>query len=904
MPLILAFLIGMCLFPGPQAYAQSVGDEPVVTLDVEQKPLAYVLKEIEQQTGIFFSYESDWIAAFEPVSLHVRDASLPVCLKRLFALLPVTYRITSRYVILKKKQRHYTISGFVRDSVSDECLINASIHDRLSGKGGVTNNYGFYSLTLPPGRITLSTSYVGYGPAEQTFVLQSDTLIDLLLSPRGRLGEVVIEASNPHGFVSDPQLGKMLLTPKEIRQVPALLGEPDLVKTLQMTPGVAMGTEAMASLYVRGGNTDENLVLVDGNPIYQIGHLGGLFSAFNPDAVKLAGFYKGSIPARYGERLSSVVDVHTRDGDMYHYHGSATIGLIAGKLNLSGPLVKGRTSFNVALRRTWFDVLSGPAFALANAIGSTHNDIRMRYAFHDLNMKINHLISDRSRLAAGLYYGDDFLKVHNVYNDFSDAEQYPAEEHERFKWRWGNLASSLAWNYRMNYKLFANLSFVYSRYRSKVDTEAGHKWGKDTAGDWINQSAKTQKNRSRIEDAGLKFQLDYLPSTRHHVKAGGEYTFHLYRPESRKTYAAYRDEIVQTDWNEGYAGANDSGHELAAYVEDDWEVASRLKLNLGLRFSYFHTAGKSYAALRPRLALGYRFLPGFSIKASYVEMNQYVHLLSETYLAIPSDLWLPVGRRIRPMKSRIGSVGLYTDRLSGFVCSLEGYYKTMDHLLEYRDYKYLLPATSSWENYVTEGSGRSYGLEALVKKPTGRLTGWVGYTLSWSDRLFPELNGGRRFPSRFDNRHKLNIVGAYKLNPKIELTAAWTYASGNWQTVPIEEYHLGEVGHAVVPSWNWQYDYYYGPSYAGFYTDSRNNVQLPAYHRLDLGVSLYCPKKKGRMGIWNFSLYNAYCRMNPVSVRLYRNPGGPQVVSGVNSWEVQTFSLLPVIPSFSYTYKF
>lgn len=902
MSLILLLLISVFLLPAPAAYAQSVPEEPLVTLDVEQTTLTDVLKEIERQTGVFFAYESDWIAGLPPVSLHVEKQALSICLKALLAPLPVTYRITSRYVILKKKRRYYTLSGFVRDSVSDECLINASVFDRISGQGGVTNNYGFYSLTLPPGQVSVSTSYVGYAPVEQTFVLDRDTLIDLLLSPRSRLSEIVVEGNDPHGLVSEAQLGKMILTPKEIRQVPALLGESDLVKTLQMTPGVAMGTEAMASLYVRGGNADENLVLVDGNPIYQIGHLGGLFSAFNPDAVKLAGFYKGSIPARYGERLSSVVDVHTRDGDMYHYHGSASIGLIAGKLNLSGPLVKGRTSFNIALRRTWFDVLSGPAFALANKIGSTHNDIHVRYAFHDLNVKLNHLISDRSRLEAGLYYGDDFLKVHNAYSDFADDKEHPTDEHERFKWRWGNLASSLGWNYRVNYKLFTNLSLFYSRYRSKVDTENERLWGKDAAGEWVNRSAREERNRSRIEDMGGRFQVEYMPGAGHHFRGGGEYIFHGYRPESRKEYAVYRDDVTQSVWNGGYAAASDDGHELAVYAEDDWELSARLKFNLGLRFSYFHTDGKGYAALRPRLALRYRFLPAFSLKASYAEMNQYVHLLSETYLAIPSDLWLPVGRRIQPMVSRIGSVGIYSDFLKGFDCSVEGYYKTMDHLLEYREDKYLLPTVSHWEDQVTEGSGRSYGLEAMVKKRAGRLTGWVAYTLSWSDRLFPQLNRGRRFPSRFDNRHKLNVASAYKLSRKVELTAAWTYASGNWQTVPIEEYHEGEMNGKDYASWEYPFDL--GITQVGFYTDSRNNVQLPAYHRLDIGVNLYRPKKKGRMGIWNFSLYNAYCRMNPVSVRLYQSNPFPQMWASSKIRQIQTFSLLPVIPSFSYTYQF
>ncbi len=863
-----------CLFymVVPLSAQSGAKEEPLLTIHLEKVSLREILSVMEEQSGYFFSYESSLIESYQQHSLTLRQVPFSEGLKRLFDTLPLTYQQIGRSIILRSHIRTYTIAGFIRDKMSGESLIASSVMDRLSSRGVVTNNSGFYSLTLPVGKVRLQASYVGYAPLECTFDLHKDTLIDLSLKPWGQLKEVVVEGNDPRSDLNHAELGMITLTPKEVKQVPTLLGEPDLVKTLQQTPGVAIGTETMAALYVRGGDLDENLVWMDGVPLYQVGHLGGIFSAFNPEAVKLAGFYKGSFPTRFGERLSSVVDVRSRDGDLYNYHGNASLGLIAGNVNLSGPIVKGRTSFHVACRRSWMDAILSPALAITRWVGQGAFDTYFRYAFQDVNAKINHKLSETGRLEAGLYYGDDLMKLREKSIEPNTAA------YRNYQWRWGNLTSFLNWNQLFGQKLFGNLTLFYSRYRSRVHNRHENSY----------ERLSSRLQRSRIDDIGCRFLLDYTFHSAHLLKSGAEYVFHSYQPRQEILNGLLQQQMHRY------------GQELALFVEDDWQLTKRLQLHGGVRFSYYNTLHKGYVSVRPRLSLRYRCLPHLSLKASYAETNQYVQMLSDTYASLPSDIWMPVTQKIRPMSARIGSVGLYSDKLQGYTCSVEGYYKQMNRVLEYKDYRNLLMLLAPLDEQVTEGSRRSYGVEMMVRKNSGKLTGWVGYTLSWTDCFFPELNRGKRFPFRFDNRHKLNVVAAYRLNPKVELTAAWTVASGNHLTVATEMYK--------IPLEPLLYNDYYPAAgsynryntYTKAYTDRRNNEQLPTYHRLDLGMTLRRPLKHGRMGIWSFGLYNAYCRMNPITLRPIYEGDDPSKME----LKMKSYSLLPVIPSASYTYKF
>ena len=861
-------IIALFFIAGPLSAQSKEKEEPLLTVHFEKVSLREILSEIERQSGFYFSYESSIIEPYQHLSLVLQQVPLSEGLNRLFASLPLSYQQTGHSIILRSCPRTFTLAGFVRDQESGESLIASSVMDRCSSKGVVTNSFGFYSLTLPVGKIRLQASYVGYAPKEYIFDLKKDTLIDLSLKPWSHLQEVVVEGNDPRSEMNHAHLGMITLTPKEVKQIPTLLGEPDLIKTLQQTPGVAMGTETIAALYVRGGDSDENLVWMDGVPLYQIGHLGGLFSAFNPEAVKLAGFYKGSFPARFGERLSSVVDVRSRDGDLYHYHGSVSLGLIAGNVNLSGPIVKGRTSFHVAYRRSWLDAIVSPALAIVRGIGKGSFDTYFRYAFQDMNIKVSHKLSTAGRLETGLYYGDDFMKLKEKSVEPSHTP------YRNYQWHWGNLTSFLNWNQLFSQKLFGNLTLFYSHYRSKVRNRYENSF----------ESLSNQLQHSRMDDIGCRFLLDYTFHRNHLLKSGAEYIFHNYKPRQEIKDGKLKQQMHL------------NGHELSLFIEDDWHLTQQLKLHWGVRLTHYNTLQQGYTSIRPRISLRYHCLPHLSLKVSYAEANQYIQMLSDTYANLPTDIWMPVTKNIRPMYSRIGSVGFYSDKLEGYLCSIEGYYKQMYRVLEFKDFRNLLMIATPLDKQVTEGRRRSYGVEMMMKKNSGKLTGWVGYTLSWTDCLFPELNKGERFPFRFDNRHKLNIVAAYQLNPKVELTAAWTFASGNHITIATEMYELpdnplNQVEDLIANGFN---------ESEGAYTDQRNNVQLPTYHRLDVGMKLRRPLKKGRMGIWSFGLYNAYCRMNPITVRQKYEP----VSSSKWKAKLKSYSLLPIIPSVSYTYQF
>lgn len=855
---------------------------PSVTLDMKQVPLLDILLELEKQTGIFFSYESSMLKDYQSVSLTAHDESLSYCLKRLFAPLPIVYRVTGQYVILKRKPALYTISGFVRDSASYESLIGASVLNRVSGKGTVSNNYGFYSITLPPGKVILHSSYVGYEEKDIVLELTRDTLVDLPLKAANMLGEVVVEVLNPRSEVMSSRMGVLDVPAQRIKSLPALLGETDVVKTLQRMPGVAVGTEGMTGLYVRGGNDDENLYLLDGNPVYHTNHLLGFFSAFNPDAVKNTTFYKGSFPAEYGGRLSSVVDVRTNEGDRKEYHGNISIGLLAARANLEGPIVKDRSSFNVSVRRTWMELITWP---LLQAVNKNNNmKIKGGYHFFDMNAKVNHSFSDHSRIYMSFYMGSD------SYRDGQLSEEISQPDRD-FRWRWGNLIGSAGWNYVINKKLFATFTAGYTRFRTHIIQERS---SFSMSIDQTQQQTFRQEShyRSAMEDVSLRASFDYRPHIKQRIRFGGDYLFHNFRPEQSMLESTYKDSLTTQHSNIIFAHSIIRGHELSLYGEDEMRLTDRLNVNAGFRTTLFNVQGESYFSFQPRVSARYLLARNLSAKLSYSKMNQYIHLLSNGSISQPTDIWVPVTRRIRPMSSHQVSAGLNYTLNKAFDFSVEGYYKRSNNLIEYKDNIPSYAVLSNWEERVGIGKGRSYGLELMAQKKVGRLSGWIGYTLSWSDRWFPDgsVNKGRIYPAKYDNRHKIDVVATYKLSRKVELTAAWMYASGNHITIQ-DQLYRPPLGGGVDGMFN--YDGY------GKGASSRNNYQLSPYHRLDLGVNFYRYKKKGRMGIWNLSLCNAYMKPNPFLVR----PTNSYSEDG-RTIRLEQSILFLFLPSLSYTYKF
>lgn len=886
---------------GLQAQTNRVDETRKVTLNMQKVSVREILDEIQKQTGITFSYESSLLSGLQKTTFRADDEALTDCLTRLFANLPVVYKMTGNVVVLKRKPKQVTVSGFVRDKRSAESLIGASVYEAHSRVGTASNNFGFFSLTLPPGNITIRSSYIGYTSHQHILNgLERDTVLTIELEPSASLQEVVITGqSNDKQSVLSTQMGALEINQQTIRSTPVMFGEADIIKTLQLTPGVSAGTEGTAGMYVRGGNVDENLFLIDGNPVYQINHIGGIFSAFNPEAISGMDFFKSGFPSRYGGRLSSVVDVHTKEGNMKEYHGSASIGLISGNLNFEGPIIKDRTSFNIGLRRTWLDVLSAPAVAIANKITKKDGTrLRARYAFHDLNLKVNHIFNDRSRMYLSLYNGNDVLKGGST--DFPDQDSDNNYNYDSdVSLRWGNIMATAGWTYVFNNRLFGKVSGVFTRYHSRLRNTEHDVVGNEGDEDYSDSFRENETNTG-ITDFGLRTSFDYLPASAHHIRFGGDYLVHRFHPEYNRSVAYEKNEETSVEIGQEFANDLLWGHEAGVYAEDDWTLSSAVRLNAGLRFGLFNVQGKTYTGLEPRVSLRWLLDDNLSFKASYSRMNQYVHLISNSFISLPTDAWMPVTRKLKPLISDQISAGFYYNLNKEYNFSVEGYYKTLDNLLEYRDGHTFTPSFVNWEDKLTAGEGRSYGAEFMVRKETGRTTGWVGYGLSWSDRQFDELNQGARYPARFDNRHKLNIVVMHKISPKVELSAAWSYASGNHVTLSLENYYENGTGSPTNND-----NRYMGASESIDYYEGRNNYQLPAYHRLDLGIKIYRPKKKGRMGIWTVSIYNVYSRMNPFMIyksdKTVPDPGSSY---GKNVPVFKTIGIMPIIPSISYTYKF
>ena len=886
---------------GLQAQTNRVDETRMVTLNMQKASVREILDEIQKQTGVTFSYESSLLSGLQKTTFRADDEALTDCLTRLFANLPVVYKMTGNVVVLKRKPKQVTVSGFVRDKRSAESLIGASVYEAHSRVGTASNNFGFFSLTLPPGDITIRSSYIGYTSHQHILNgLERDTVLTIELEPSASLQEVVITGqSNDKQSVLSTQMGALEINQQTIRSTPVMFGEADIIKTLQLTPGVSAGTEGTAGMYVRGGNVDENLFLIDGNPVYQINHIGGIFSAFNPEAISGMDFFKSGFPSRYGGRLSSVVDVHTKEGNMKEYHGSASIGLISGNLNFEGPIIKDRTSFNIGLRRTWLDVLSAPAVAIVNKITKKDGTrLRARYAFHDLNLKVNHIFNDRSRMYLSLYNGNDVLKGGST--DFPDQDSDNNYNYDSdVSLRWGNIMATAGWTYVFNNRLFGKVSGVFTRYHSRLRNTEHDVVGNEGDEDYSDSFRENETNTG-ITDFGLRTSFDYLPASAHHIRFGGDYLVHRFHPEYNRSVAYEKNEETSVEIGQEFANDLLWGHEAGVYAEDDWTLSSAVRLNAGLRFSLFNVQGKTYTGLEPRVSLRWLLDDNLSFKASYSRMNQYVHLISNSFISLPTDAWMPVTRKLKPLISDQVSAGFYYNLNKEYNFSVEGYYKTLDNLLEYRDGHTFTPSFVNWEDKLTAGEGSSYGAEFMVRKETGRTTGWVGYGLSWSDRQFDELNQGARYPARFDNRHKLNIVVMHKISPKVELSAAWSYASGNHVTLSLENYYENGTGSPTNND-----NHYMDASESIDYYEGRNNYQLPAYHRLDLGIKIYRPKKKGRMGIWTVSIYNVYSRMNPFMIyksdKTVPDPGSSY---GKNVPVFKTIGIMPIIPSISYTYKF
>lgn len=807
-------------------------------------------------------------------------------------------------------QRHYTISGSVKDSESHETLLGATIYEEGSAVGTSTNEYGFFSLTLPEGKVRVEFSYVGYAPLVEEFVLSKDCHLNIFLDAAVGIEQVVVYGDRRHSGALSAQMGAIEIPIAQIKSAPTLFGEQDVLKSLQLLPGVQAGSEGTAGIYVRGGGQDENLMLLDGVPIYNVNHMMGFFSAFNPDAIKSVTLFKGSFPARFSSRLSSVIDVRTKDGDMYAYHGNLSVGLISSKINVEGPLWKGKTAFNISLRRTYSDVITTPLMlGLTNEMledGRAYGG----YYFYDFNAKITHNFSDRDRLYLSFYSGDDAIYV-NMRESYIYGDNSSEEVRVKMDWMWGNMVASARWNHISSPRLFMDASLTYTRYRNNlgVGTEVSTV---DRYGDEKNEISLGAN--SGISDITAKVDMSWTPTSNHSVRFGGSYVNHRFNPDvavMRMSASADLEdpetgEVLDTlvTMQEMIGDKVIRAHEMVLYAEDEMTLGERVQANVGLNYSGFAVGGKFYHSLQPRLSARLLIADNLSAKLGYAYMTQYVHMLSNNSISLPTDLWVPVTERIKPMSSSQVSAGLFYDIPGWFDLSVEGYYKAMDNLLEYKDGASLMATTTGWEEKVAMGRGWSYGVEFLLQRTIGRTTGWIGYTWAKAVRQFDKegmvINDGKPFPAKYDRRHDVSITISHRLSDNIDLSATWVYNTGNCATLAMQYYPSlpeGEYDPTITSTME--------PTLQ--HIPSRNNYRYDPYHRLDLSVSFHKQKRYG-VRTWNISVYNAYNNMNPFMMYPSSEMEYTDLGNGaVEVWSKKVFkklTIFPIIPSITYSYKF
>lgn len=771
-----------------------------------------------------------------------------------------------------------TLSGILKDVDNGETVMGGyviltNVNNASDPKGAVTNQAGFYSLTVEKGSYLLKISALGYENVLDTLKLYSNTVRNVELHTNPILAdEVVVRGEREDHNVSSIDVGRMEMSIESIKALPALFGEADVIKAIQLLPGVQSGGEGNSGYYVRGGGADQNLVLLDEATVYNASHLLGFFSVFNANAVKNVEIIKSGMPAQYGERISSVLDVHQKEGNMKKYEVDGGIGLIFSNLTVQGPIKKDKASFIVSGRRTYIDILMQPFLKKDSPMKGVD------FYFYDLNAKVNWIINDKHRLYLGGYYGKD------VYGFKSSSGSIKAALN------WANAAASLRWNYIIASNLFLNTSLTFSDYDFTTD---------------MGMDVYSFSLRSGVRDYGLKSELTYLPGIPHTFKFGIHYTFHRFNPNTYAIEAGEGNSFALPTSTSYYA------HQLAIYVNDEFDLAKWLKINLGFRYSHFEHVGgftryvlddygnavdsivykpgeiiKQYNHVEPRFSARFLVNSKFSIKTSFTLNYQYLHQISMSSISLPTDVWMPSTDLTKPQQGLQTSLGFYYNfNKNMFESYIDFYYKKMNHLAEYKDGMDLTAVTVNPDQLYVYGDGYSWGAEFFLKKTRGRFNGFIGYTLSFTKRRFEDLNHGEPFYAKYDRRHDVSINLVYEIiKNKLSVSAVWVFSSGNTMTIPTGLY-------------------FFGGTIIAEYSD-RNGYRMPPYHRLDLSLDWTIVKKKRFETGLNFAVYNVYNRKNPFYIFIETSTtNNPETGLNITA-QAKQMSLFPILPSISWNFKF
>lgn len=865
-------------------------------LVVQEASLETTLNTLIDESGVPISFVNSILPTQIRISTQIRNKSIATILDKVLKETNLAYKTIGNQVVLYTKKIpprtlvfKHTISGYLEDFSTGERLIGANIYDQATKQGTTSNEYGFFSITLPAGKHILAFSYLGYQTQSQEVQLSDNQLVNISLKPSLTLTEIVVIANDStevDEVLNNSQQQSISL--KAVQDLPSLGGEPDLVRTMQLLPGVQTGPDGIGGLHIRGGSIDQNLTLIDGVPVYNPSHALGVFSIFNTGAIRTSSLIKGSFPARYSGRLSSVLDVRTKEGNLKEFHGEANVGLVAGRMTLEGPLWKDKTAFLISARTSlvnfYLKPLSQNAFEKRGSNGETN------YNLNDINAKLNHKFSNRDRVYISFYKGKDnfdsrearsneLLLIQTETGDTIASGRSDLSAKRLLDY--GNTVAALRWNHLWTNKLFSNTTLTYSRYffNDEFNTSDSLVLNQRTASKQITFI----KNQSSIQDFAAKVDFDYVPVSNHYVRFGAGITQHRFAPG----VLAFNEnsEIDEQEININTSLANDSlrSVEYDFYFEDELELASKWTMNFGVHVSGLLVGRKNYNSIQPRFSSFWDIHPRFNLRASIGTHTQYLHLLNSSNIGLTTDLWVSSTEQVPPEDA--WQIDLVANFKIGknYNLSVEGYFKQMKNLITYIEGANTL---TDWENNVTLGNGKAYGIELLLQKKIGKTTGWLAYTLSFAERQFEEINFARSYPYRYDRRHNIQVALIHRFTPSIEFTCNYIYGTGLAFTLPEDKFLLFIPGDTAPPD-------------VVINRDERNNFRMPAYHRLDAGFNF---KKVGKQAIQTFHIgvYNAYNKRQPLYFAVRNNPTEENLLNR----EIVTIEVLPVIPALSYGIKF
>ena len=874
------------------ASAQSVLDRSL-NFKAKNAPLEDVLYALTDATQVNISFSNSILPADKKVSISVRRKTIRYILTEILinTNLKFTLSVDNRILLVAKPKpppsRRLTINGYLLDGDSGEPLIGAAIQDTITGKGTVSNAYGFYSLTLPSGEKFLKISYLGYQSHQEKLTLYQGQSMNFELTPTITLAEVIIYASDA-SFSSEPdKIGTEEIYLKQLENAPGIAGENDLVRAVQQMTGVQSGADGYGGFTVRGGNVDQNLILLDGVPVYNASHALGLYSIFNPATVSRTKVVKGVFPARYGGRISSVLDVRTKEGNNRKFSGEAEVGPLSGSALIEGPIISEKSSFLLAFRRSFIDFYSRPIYR--NRLESDTTSGELSYYFYDINAKVNHQFSQKDKVYLSFYSGEDRFKYEfnedirvNLFApepNIADSIASVALLEER---KWGNVIASGRWNHAFTDKIFANTTFTYTRFNFESKNTSERLDLVD--GIAVDTLSQIQQLNSNNQDIAGKIDFDYHPSSEHHLLFGLGFTAHQFQPRVIQEEGNFPLDTFTLRLENRVDREALGSNEYDAYIEDEWIVNKRWRINPGFHFSLIQSPGKVYVAWQPRFSFNYMAAKNFYIQGAVGRVVQPVHLLTTTGQGRAEDLWVSATSRFKPIESEQYTLGLEFRPENYWTFGVEAYLKEMRNLISFQGGPIQNIDATNWQNEVVAGDGEARGVEFFIRRTSGKFTGAVNYTLASSTRRFEELNGGKVYRHQFDRRHNFNISFNQEITKRMRLNATFVLQSGVLITVPQASYLF------TVPVLFFPFR-----GRALVYSEL-SNFEIPAYHRMDLGVDFNWTEKPIKH-LLKVGVYNLYNQQNP---SFYSLPSSCEEFTNC----LTATTLAPIMPYVRYRIKF